>query len=272
MKYPSIISPSEILWDLFPRGERFGVAPASFICHAVIQGSGVSMISEVGVDQHGRDVTRTLKGYGIDVNRMQIASDALTGTVSVQLDNDCKPTLAICEGSPWGKQAWNDDVESRVSVAGAVDFGTLGQRSDESRATISQVVKMAQDVGVPDVFDTNLRPPLSSVTLIRETVRITSLLETGNLDMVFMTRGADGSVPVTLGNLIAQGGIPAAVIDQVGAGGSFTAAFLDSDLCYEPREQSLGRDNEIAAVTCTHSGAVPTELSTVLARRLCPKH
>ena len=54
MKLPQVISLGEVLWDLFPDGERFGGAPANFACHAAILGADVLMISAIGDDRHGR--------------------------------------------------------------------------------------------------------------------------------------------------------------------------------------------------------------------------
>ena len=45
MKRSTIISLGEVLWDLFPDGERFGGAPANFACHAAIQGADVKQCS-----------------------------------------------------------------------------------------------------------------------------------------------------------------------------------------------------------------------------------
>jgi hypothetical protein len=48
MNKPLVISIGEILWDLFPDGERFGGAPANFACHASSEGAEVVMLSAVG--------------------------------------------------------------------------------------------------------------------------------------------------------------------------------------------------------------------------------
>jgi sugar/nucleoside kinase (ribokinase family) len=83
------------------------------------------------------------------------------------------------------------------------------------------------------------------------------LLEFGNLDMVILTRGAQGATLVTADDSMDQEGIPAVVIDTVGAGDSFTAAFLIGELQGKPRKDSLRRACEVASATCSHSGAVP---------------
>ena len=287
MKRPTIISLGEVLWDLFPDGQRFGGAQANFACHAAIQGAAVTMVSAVGDDQHGHDAIGILSAYGIDVSLVQIIPDAPTGTVGVALDNNGKPTFTIHQGSAWDRIIWNDALTSRITTVDAVFFGTLGQRSAVSRATIRRAVKAALAKGIPRVLDINLRPPFFDAEMIRDSVQLASilklsddelvevcsacsisetdqpegdlrgLLEFGSLDMVVLTRGKDGAVLVTPDDTFTQNGISVNVIDTVGAGDSFTAAFLIGELRGESRKQNLRRSCEIAAATCAHSGAVP---------------
>jgi fructokinase len=286
MKRPTIISLGEVLWDLFPDGERFGGAPANFACHVAILGADVSMVSAVGDDARGREATGILNGYGIDVSLMQVVPDAPTGTVSVALDSNGKPTFTIHEGSAWDQLVWNEELESRVTEADAIYFGTLGQRGDVSRTTIRRVVEAATAEGIPRVLDINLRPPFFGSELIRESVRYASilklsdeelpevcaacgidtsdppdallrrLLDTNELDLVVMTRGAEGAVLVTPDGIVKQPGIPTTVRDTVGVGDSFTAAFLLGVLRGEPHNQTLHKACAIAAAACAHSGAV----------------
>jgi fructokinase len=83
------------------------------------------------------------------------------------------------------------------------------------------------------------------------------LLEFGSLDMVVLTRGENGAVLVTHEGTITQDGINRNVIDTVGAGDAFTAAFLVGELRGDPHDQNLRNSCEVAAATCTHSGAIP---------------
>ena len=110
MKRPTILSLGEVLWDLFPEGERFGGAPANFACHAAIQGADVTMLSAVGDDKNGHDAIGILSAYGIDVSLIQIIPDAPTGMVGVALDNNGKPTFVIHQGSAWDNLTWNDAI------------------------------------------------------------------------------------------------------------------------------------------------------------------
>ena len=287
MKRPTILSLGEVLWDLFPDGERFGGAPANFACHAAIQGADVTMLSAVGDDQNGHDAIGILSAYGVDVSLMQIIPDAPTGTVGVALDNNGKPTFVIHQGSAWDQLVWNDAMASRITTADAVSFGTLGQRDTVSRTTIRRTLRAAAAKGIPCILDINLRPPFFDAEMIRDSVQLASILklsddelvevcsacsisetsrqdvmlqglfEFGNLDIVVLTRGKDGAVLVTPDDTVTQNGISVNVIDTVGAGDSFTAAFLIGELRGESRKQNLRRSCEIAAATCAHSGAVP---------------
>ena len=287
MKRPTILSLGEVLWDLFPDGERFGGAPANFACHAAVQGADVTMLSAVGDDQHGRDGIDILSAYGVDVSLMQVISETPTGTVGVEVDDDGKPTFVIHQGSAWDNLTWNDAIASRIATVDAIYFGTLGQRDPVSRATIREAVETAALAGIPRVLDINLRPPFFDAEMIRDSVQLASilklsddelvevcsacsisetsrsnvmlqgLLEFGNLDIVVLTRGKDGAMLITPDDTVTQNGISANVIDTVGAGDSFTASFLIGELRGEPRKQNLQRSCEIAAATCVHSGAVP---------------
>ncbi|PHS03127.1 MAG: carbohydrate kinase [Blastopirellula sp.] len=288
MNQHSIISLGEVLWDLFPDGERFGGAPANFASHASILGANVSMVSAIGDDRHGREATAILNGYDIDISMMQIVPDASTGTVGVRLDSDGKPTFTIHDNSAWDQLTWNEELSSQIALADAVYFGTLGQRSDVSRATIYRAVKAAEVAGIPRVLDINLRPPFFDSELIRESVKHASilklsdeelpdvciacgintnesidsllkqLLDTNNLDMVVMTQGAEGALLATDEGILKQPGIPTTVRDTVGAGDAFTAAFLLGVLRGDPHNQTLHKACVIAAATCAHSGAVPS--------------
>ena len=282
-----ILSLGEVLWDLFPGGDRFGGAPGNFACHAAIQGADVTMLSAVGDDQHGRDGIEILSAYGIDVSLMQIIAETPTGTVGVEVDDAGKPTFMIHQGSAWDNLTWNDAIASRIATVDAIYFGTLGQRDPVSRATIRQAVETAALAGISRVLDINLRAPFFDAEMIRNSVQLASilklsddelvevcsacsisktdqpegylrgLLKFGNLDIVVLTCGKDGAVLVTNDGAISHNGITTNVIDTVGAGDAFTAAFLVGELRGDPHDQNLRKSCEVAAATCAHSGALP---------------
>lgn len=285
MTNPKIISLGEVLWDVFPDGEQFGGAPANFACHAAILGGDVSMLSAVGDDARGHKALDILRSCGIDTSLVQVVSDAPTGTVGIKLDSKGKPTFTIHEGSAWDQIEWNENLDRRVNDADAVYFGTLGQRSDTSRTTIRRALNSASEI--PRVLDINLRAPFFDAAMIRESIELASILKLSDdelstvctacdivsdsapevlietlrkrqqLEMVIMTRGADGAVLATPNGIVEQPGISTNVVDTVGAGDSFTAAFVLGILRGERHEQILSNACEVAADVCAQAGAVP---------------
>ncbi len=287
MKHPRIISMGEVLWDLFPDGERFGGAPANFACHAARLGAEVTMVSAVGDDARGQAAIGILGRFGIDTRPLQVDPEQPTGTVGVELDAAGKPRFTIHENAAWDHVAWSPELASKIDGANAVYFGTLGQRGALSRATIRRALDAAQAAGVLRILDVNLRPPFFSPELIRESVEHADILklsddeldsvaracevsptndanatlhdiaERFDLQAIVMSRGAEGALFVMAENTIEQPGIPAKIVDTVGAGDSFTAAFLVGLLHGEEMRSVLQHACEVASAVCSQPGAIP---------------
>lgn len=287
MTTPSILSCGEVLWDLFPEGPRFGGAPANFACHAAILGAQVSILSAVGDDPRGKAASEILQSFGVDASWLQTIPGTETGSVGVSLDEAGKPAFQIHGGAAWDQIGWMIELREHISQLDAVYFGTLGQRGETSRATLRRTLGHAKDRGILRVLDVNLRPPFHDAKLIRESLALASVLklsddelqevstacgivmtqneedilqtlrERFDLSCVVMTRGAKGALMVSENGATEQPGIPTQVVDTVGAGDSFTAAFVLGWLRGDPPQEILRKACENAALTCAHSGAVP---------------
>jgi fructokinase len=287
MNRTRILSCGEVLWDLFPEGARFGGAPANFACHAAILGGQVTMLSALGIDARGDEALTTLQGFGMDTSLVQRIPDAPTGNVGVSLNAAGKPTFEIHAGSAWDRIAWTDALEARIAEVDAIYFGTLGQRGEMSRVTIRRALGLAKARGILRVLDVNLRKPFYDAALIRESIAHASVLKLSDdelaevaaacgialnaepeatlralltrigLDLVVMTRGAKGALLVSANDAVDQPGIPTKVVDTVGAGDSFTAAFVLGLLRRDAREVILRKACETGSAVCAQSGAVP---------------
>ena len=287
MKKPRIISFGEVLWDLFPDGGRFGGAPANFACHAALQGAEVTICTAVGDDSYGDDAIRILSEYDIDVSLVQTVATAPTGTASVNLDDEGKPSFLFQDNSAWDQLQWTDDIATKILSADAICFGTLGQRSEMARQTTQRALEVAGRAKIPRVVDINLRPPFFDAKIIRESIQLASILkmsdeevetvcavfeidlrqgleaalrclmELGQLKMIVVTRGSEGALLLTTDEISVQAGIPTEVIDTVGAGDAFTAAFLIRELQGSARSQNLLESCIFAAEVCSDAGAVP---------------
>jgi fructokinase len=276
-----IISLGEVLWDLFPDRSCFGGAPANMACHAARQGATVTMISAVGSDPRGDEALQILDGFGIDLTLVQRSAEFATGSVGVSLDDAGKPSFEIHENAAWDQLGWDAEFASRITEADAVYFGTLGQRSEPARNCIRQALEVAESAGLPRVLDVNLRAPYFDADMIRESIALASILklsddeletvcaacgvrtlselrEAQGLDWVVMTRGADGALLVTAAETVNQPGITTVVRDTVGAGDSFTAAFILGLLHGDAPATILRQACEIASAVCAQDGAVPS--------------
>ena len=275
------------LWDLFPDGPRFGGATANYACHASRLGGDVSMVSGVGVDERGDALLDVYRKYGVSSDLVQVLQDYPTGVVHVELTENGLPTFTIGENAAWDHWEWNEEIERTVRNADALYFGTLGQRGQLARDGIRRAMEIAKATQIPRILDINLRAPFFDDLLIRKSITLCTVLKISDeelhrvcqaceidlsqsdesvlselrtkfeLDLVVMTRGAEGSILVHEGGWVDNPGVPATVIDTVGAGDSFTASMTLGLLAGKGYPQILVDACKVAAGVCSHAGAVP---------------
>ena len=282
-----IVAMGDGLWDLFPDGPRFGGATANYACHASRLGGDVSMVSGVGMDERGDALLQVYRKHGVNTDLVHALQDYPTGVVHVELTEKGLPTFTIGENAAWDHWEWNQGIERTVSSADALYFGTLGQRGPSARDGIRKALAIAQNQNIPRILDINLRAPFYNDSLIRESIALCSVLKLSDeelgevsqacgldtskdeksvlmelrskygLDLVVMTRGAEGAVLNHAGGVVEQPGVPAKVVDTVGAGDSFTASMTLGLLAGKDYPQILKDACKVAAGVCSHAGAVP---------------
>ena len=275
------------LWDLFPDGPRFGGATANYACHASILGGEVLMVSGVGKDDRGQALLEVYQKHGVNTELIQELDDFHTGIVTVELTENGLPTFTIGENAAWDNWVWNDEIEQKVKSADALYFGTLGQRGQSARDGIRQALEIAKASQIRCILDINLRAPFYDDALIRESVTLCSVLKLSDeelervvqacelnsslsdtavlvelrtkfrLDLMVMTRGAEGAVLISEEGVAEQPGVPIKVVDTVGAGDSFTASMTLGLLEQKEYSEILIDACEVAAGVCSHAGAVP---------------
>jgi len=281
---PKIVCVGEILWDLLPSGPQLGGAPSNLACHVASLGGHASILSRVGDDDLGHKALALLKARGVHVDHVHIDPGAPTGTAGVELAPDGQPRFVIQEGVAWDRMTADEPSRNAVADAHAVCFGSLGQRSPEARAAIQSLVSAASS-SKPVLFDINLRAPFYERSTLEASLRLCSVLKLndGELDVlterfdlpgtgdsravalarrfqietVLLTLGADGSRLWTEGQWWEEPGRPVEVRDTVGAGDSFTAAYVLGRLKGWSPPQILRTASDIAAFVCTQSGATP---------------
>ena len=74
---------------------------------------------------------------------------------------------------------------------------------------------------------------------------------------VILTKGPEGSEVITINQVIPQGTDDVEIVDPVGAGDSFTAAFVVSYLRGDTLAQAQRLASETASYVCSRKGAMP---------------
>jgi fructokinase len=264
-----IVALGEVLWDLLPSGPRAGGAPFNFAFHCHQLGHPAVIVSRVGDDDLGRRLRAEVRRLGLSDKYIQTDRERPTGTVQVSLDAGGQPTYMITENVAWDFIEWGPNLEALAESARAVCFGTLAQRSPESRSSVRRFVARA---GGPVVLDLNLRPPFDPADTVRDSLdladwlklnadearRLPTDFDPSAMDLVCITRGANGCLVRTPGETVDLPGIPVRVADTIGAGDAFTAALLTQRLDGKPLRDAARFANAYAAVVASKPGGTPT--------------
>jgi fructokinase len=288
----TVVGLGELIWDLLPTGKQLGGAPTNFAYISHLLGSEAVVASRVGDDELGREAIVRLDTVGLVTSSIQIDRHHPTGTVGVSLDAAGEATFKINPNSAWDYLEWNNDWKELATRTDAVCFGTLGQRAQAARETISSFLAHTPADAVR-LFDVNLRHSFFTPEMLHGSLRSSSIVKlndnecgqvarmldiaadgeiaiardligTYGLDLVAITRGAAGSLIVSSGETFSHSGFNVPVTDTIGAGDAFAAALALACL----RDASLAKTSEVANLMgswlVTQCGATPPRDERVL--------
>lgn len=278
-----IVAFGEIVWDMLPSGKQIGGAPLNFAFFAKTPQTQSFIISAIGKDPLGKETMEILSDAGVDLGYVQ-KNDLPTSRVLIQIDEQGCPEYEIVEGVAWDAvECTPADVEL-VKDASVFCWGSLSQRNEVSRNTLMTLLESLPEDCLK-VFDINIRqnyysreiieksllhsdvlklnedelPLVAEMLDIRgtETEIINAMLERYSLRYLIYTHGADFSQVHASDGQISRIPTPKVEVkDTVGAGDSFTAAFVASILRGGSLAQSHAEAVEVSALVCTKSGAI----------------
>lgn len=288
----NILSFGEVLWDVYPEGPEnkgenafIGGAPLNFAAHLALHGERACMLSAIGADELGKCSLRKLSELGVDASYVAVLADKPTGRCMVTLDEARVPKYELLTDVAYD-HIDTDRIDEDFDV---LYFGTLALRSRENMSSLERLVKRR---AFGEIFvDVNIRAPFFSDESIAFAVGNATILkvseeeldtvadalgiacEKGNvgefarsvssrfrgLGCVIVTRGGDGAYALDTASGLEYycEGEKLEVVSTVGAGDSFSAAFLHMYLRREPMDLCLKYASAVAGYVVSHYEAIP---------------
>lgn len=280
-----VVGMGEALWDVLPEGKKIGGAPANFAYHVSQFGLPSCVVSAIGDDALGKEIIENFTSKGLDQLIAEVPYP--TGTVQVEIDQTGIPLYDIKENVAWDNIPYTEHLDALAKRTKAVCFGSLAQRNVVSRETINHFLDtMPKDDDSLIVFDVNLRQGFYNKEILCKSMQNCNILKINdeelitvsrmfvypgidlqdkcwillgkyNLKMLILTCGINGSYVFTPGNVSFQPTPKVEVADTVGAGDSFTAAFIASILKGKSVTEAHTIAVKTSAYVCTQKGAMP---------------
>ncbi len=280
-----VVGMGEALWDVLPEGKKIGGAPANFAYHVSQFGLPSCVVSAIGDDALGKEIIENFTSKGLDQLIAEVPFP--TGTVQVEIDQTGIPLYDIKENVAWDNIPYTEHLDALAKRTKAVCFGSLAQRNVVSRETINHFLDtMPKDDDSLIVFDVNLRQGFYNKEILCKSMQNCNILKINdeelitvsrmfgypgidlqdkcwillgkyNLKMLILTCGINGSYVFTPGNVSFQPTPKVEVADTVGAGDSFTAAFIASILKGKSVTEAHTIAVKTSAFVCTQKGAMP---------------
>lgn len=280
-----VVGMGEALWDVLPEGKKIGGATANFAYHVSQFGLPSCVVSAIGDDALGKEIIENFTSKGLDQLIAEVPYP--TGTVQVEIDQTGIPLYDIKENVAWDNIPYTEHLDALAKRTKAVCFGSLAQRNVVSRNTINHFLDtMPKDDDSLIVFDVNLRQGFYNKEILCKSMQNCNILKINdeelitvsrmfgypgidlqdkcwillgkyNLKMLILTCGINGSYVFTPGNVSFQPTPKVEVADTVGAGDSFTAAFIASILKGKSVTEAHSIAVKTSAYVCTQKGAMP---------------
>ncbi|HKR30057.1 MAG TPA: carbohydrate kinase [Terriglobales bacterium] len=269
---------------MLPTGKHLGGAPLNFAYIASLLEDRAVIATRVGEDALGREIRTDLNSRNVDTSAIQSDAKLPTGTVEVQFHNG-QPEYEIRKPVAWDALEWSSAWQRLARRCDAVCFGTLAQRSAESRSTILRFLERTR-ASCLRVFDINLRKPFYSRTVIETALPFATVLKMNHVELpqvaemfaisgqsaaelmlamprklgvklLLVTRGEHGAAASDGSRVIEHPGFAVKVRDTIGAGDAFSAAATHCLIRGVDLEQTLAFANRWASWVASQAGGMP---------------
>ena len=279
-----ILSFGEILWDVYPDNKYIGGAPLNFAAHIAKLGETSYLFSSVGNDALGASAIEQVEKWHIDNRYISTSNTRETGQCLVTLDSSYVPSYNLLMDVAY-------DYIPYLDLADDFDvlyFGTLALRGEYNRSSLKRL--MDENCFQEIFVDVNIRPPFFSEETVLYALRHATILKISleempviaqillmqdtenyicfakrlselfdNLKVIIITLGQNGAYAYDchIHRECLCACAKTDVVSTVGAGDSFSAAFLHRYMQGEDISLCLEYANKIACLVVSTYEAVP---------------
>lgn len=280
------LSFGEILWDVIGDRKYIGGAPFNIAAHLAKMGVESAMLTAVGDDDLGRKALAIAEKSNVNTEYMNVESAYPTGMVDVKITGAGMPSYTINENTAWDNIILTPLSLSKLKKSkwDVLCFGTLAQRTEQNRKTLYEILDKVEFGHI--FYDVNLRQKYFGKSWIEKSLEASSIAKFNDeeasvmsdylfnakmserdfsmevagkygVGTICVTRGGNGCA-VLHGNEFREfKGIKVKVADTVGAGDSFSAAFLFALMSGRHPFEAATFAGEIGAYVASRNGAVP---------------
>lgn len=282
-----IVAIGEILWDVFPEGERLGGAPFNFAAQAAGLGHETALLSAVAEDDRGRRALAEAHRLAVATELVRTVEAPPTGYVTVSVDDGGQPDYVIHRPAAYDRVELTDEAAEAIhrDPPEWIYFGTLLQTDPAALETTLRLLDAAPKAR--RLYDVNLRKDSYSRELLARLLPLATVLkingdeaaevrrqfgepasdietfareytERYGYEGVCATLGADGCYVLWNGSEeVRAESYPVTVRDAVGAGDAFAAAFVHGVSSGWTTERTADFANRVGSLIASRSGAVP---------------
>jgi fructokinase len=280
------ISLGEVLWDVIGDAEHLGGAPFNFALNLRNLGHSVHFVSAVGSDERGHKVLSRMQEMGLPTSHLHQLQDYPTGTASVLLDRTGQPRFVINHPAAYDFPLLSDSEAEQLCsrTPDLIYFGTLFQMSPPAREVTFRLLNRCP--GAQRFYDVNLRVNSYEPDLVRELMSRATVVKVNDDEVtaitamfsdriesleqfcrayaskfgwqaVCVTRGEKGCVLLLDDSFVTSPGYQVPVIDTIGAGDAFAAAFAHGFVGRWPPDKIADFANRVGALVASRAGATP---------------
>lgn len=279
-----VLSFGEILWDIYPDKKYIGGAPLNFAAHLAKHGEESYMLSCLGKDDLGEEALLRLKESNVLIDFVSLSASKKTGQCLVTLDKNAVPTYDLKKNVAFDYI----DCDNLDRAFDVLYFGTLALRNKYNLDSLNNLLKKQR---FKDIFvDINIRTPFYSCVSVSFCMNNATILKVSseelpivmdllsinssvgykefaktikekysNIKIVIITLGADGAYcyDCNLDDEYRCESQKVKVVSTVGAGDSFSAAFLYQYFRKKDIQLCLEYASKIAGYVVSEYDAVP---------------